>query len=195
VVRRGWHVDIGIAVADMQTALLPVAQAFPDARYLLFGFGDRRYLLHGGAANMAAALWGGAGLILVTRVDRQQPEDVFGADNVVRFELTTQQMSDLQSFLRGSLTLREGTPVPVKPDPHGSSSFGGYYESELHYSALHTCNSWAAQALQAAGLPVSSSGVEFAGQLWRQIQQLKGESSRAAAPSGFLVTPATARQL
>src|SRR5215469_12706663 len=41
VIRRGWHVDIGIAVTDVQPQLEPVAAAFPDSSYLLFGFGER----------------------------------------------------------------------------------------------------------------------------------------------------------
>ena len=172
VVKRGWHVDIGIAVADAQPPLSSVAAAFPESRYLLFGFGDRRYLLNGGAGNMAAALWGDAGLVLVTSVGAHELEQVFGRDDVVQLALTPLQMSELQAFIGRTFTARDGTVVRVAPGPHAVGSYSAYYESVTRYSARHTCNTWAAEALRSAELSVSSSGVEFAGQLWQQVQRL-----------------------
>ena len=182
VVKREWHVDVGIALADAQPLLQPVAAAFPASRYLLFGFGDRRYLLQGGAGNMAAALWGGAGLVLVTSVGLQQPEQVFGPDNVVRVALTPRQMSDLQGFIGRSFAWRDGAIVPALPGSHAVGSYSAYYESVQRYSALHTCNTWAAEALKSANLPVSSSGVEFAWQLWEQVRRLEETSPGAGSP-------------
>jgi len=193
VVRRDWHVDLGIAVADLQQPLPSVAAAFPDSRHLLFGFGDRRYLLHGGAGNMIEALWGGAGLILVTSIGSQRLEDVFGPENVVRLPLTPQQMSALQRFVAHSLAQHDGALVPLQPDPHAGGAYSGYFESAQHYSALHTCNTWAAEALQSAGLAINSSGVEFAGQLWRQVQHLQREAG-AMPPLSGLVGGAAAGQ-
>ena len=34
------------------------------------------------------------------------------------------------------------------------------------------CNTWAAQVLKAAALPIHSAGVIFAGQLWGQVRHL-----------------------
>jgi len=184
VVKRGSHIDIGIAVADAQPPLQPVAAAFPESRYLLFGFGDRRYLLHGGGVgNSVAALWGGAGLVLVTAIGPQPPEQIFGRDSVVRLALTPQQMRDLQEFIGRAFAVRDGAIVRVTRGPHAVGSYSGYYESAQHYSALHTCNTWAAEALQAADLPVSSAGVEFAWQLWHQVQHL----ASVGATLGLLV--------
>ena len=177
VVKRGWHVDIGIAVADAQPPLSSVAAAFPESRYLLFGFGDRRYLLNGGAGNMAAALWGGAGLVLVTSVGLQSPEQVFGRDSVVRVLLTQQQMSELQGFIGRTFAARDGAIVPVTPGPHAVGSYSAYYESVQRYSAVHTCNTWAAEVLKSAELPVSSAGVEFAWQLWQQVRRLESQGA------------------
>jgi uncharacterized protein (TIGR02117 family) len=175
VVKRGWHIDVGIARTDAQPALQPLAEAFPQSQVVLFGFGDRRYLLQGGGvANTIAAFLGGAGLMLVTSVGPQQPEQEFGGDNVVRLALTAQQMSDLQGFIARSFALRDGAMIRITPGPHAVGSYSAYYESAQHYSALHTCNSWAAQVLESAQLPISSTGVEFAGQLWQRVRRLEG---------------------
>lgn len=181
VVRRGWHIDIGIARADMQPPLARIAAVFPQARYLLFGFGDRRYLLEGGAGNAFGALWGGAGLILVTSVGSQEPEQVFGRDSVVRLALTPEQMSALQAFIGCSFATRGGAIVLVPQGPHAVGSFSAFYESAQRYSALHTCNTWAAEVLKSAALPVSSSGVEFAWQLWLQVRRLVNEGAHTYA--------------
>lgn len=174
VVRRGWHVEVGMATTDLQPVLQPVSAAYPGSRYLLFGFGDRRYLLHRDAASTAAALWPGPALMMVTSLYSAQPEDAFGGDRVVRLALTPEQMSSLQSFIARSFAAQDGVPVRVAPGPFEGSA---YYEAVQHYSALHTCNTWAAEALKAAELPVGSSGVEFAWQLWHQVQHLASPSS------------------
>jgi uncharacterized protein (TIGR02117 family) len=180
VIRRGWHVDVGIAVTDMQPQLEPVAAAFPDSKYLLFGFGERSYLLHGGVGYMVAALFPGAALVMVTSVHAEHPENVFGEANVARFALTPQQMSDLQTYIRHTFAESDGVVVPVAP-ASGPATGASYYESAQRYSALHTCNTWAAEALQSARLSLDSSGVEFSSQLWHQVQHL--ESQRAATSS------------
>lgn len=182
VVRRGWHIDIGIARTDAQAPLQSVVAEFPEARYLLFGFGDRRYLLHGGAWDAVAALWGDAGLILVTSTGAQKPEQVFGSENVIQVALTAQQMSELQSFIGSSLATRDGAIVRVPPGPHAVGSFNAFYESAQRYTAVHTCNTWAAEVLESAALPVDSSGVELASQLWRQVQRLEEPALPADRP-------------
>jgi hypothetical protein len=181
VVRRGAHVDVGIAVADVQPPLRPLAAAYADSRYLLFGFGDRGYLLHGGSANTVAALWPGRGLLMLTSLRAPRPEDVFGEENVIRLPVTPQQMSDLQSFVRGTLAAPDA-PERVPPGTYPEKGYSAYYQSALRYSALHTCNTWAAEALQSAQLPLDSFGVEFSWQLWHQVLRLQ-RAVAGVAPS------------
>jgi hypothetical protein len=40
-----------------------------------------------------------------------------------------------------------------------------FYASSGTYSGFYTCNTWTADALRVGGLPVSSDGVLFAGQV------------------------------
>lgn len=165
VIRRGWHVDIGMARADLRGPLAKVAAGLPDARFVLFGFGDRRYLLHGG--NMVAALWPGAGLVLVTGI-AGDPTNTFGKENVVRAVVSATQMSALQTFVLGTLERQGESIAPLAPGPYAGST---YFASVQRYSGLHTCNTWAAQALESAGLPVTSTGVALAWQLWHQLRK------------------------
>jgi Protein of unknown function (DUF2459) len=171
VVKRAWHVDIGFAAADLQPPLARLRSELPNARFVLFGFGDRHYLLDQdrGPFGMLAALWPGPGLMLVTGLDGTA-QAAFGETNVVEIRVSAQQALDAQQFVALSLTAaQDGAVAPLRPGPYPDSL---YYVASQPYSAWHTCNTWAAEALHAAGLPVHSAGVALSGQLWIQARRL-----------------------
>jgi hypothetical protein len=176
VVRRKWHIDVGFAVADLTPPLAQVARRFPGATYLFFGFGDRHYLLakHRGTSDMLGALWPGPALILVTAI-ANTPEQAFGASQAIELRVTADQERAAQALISRSMGGEDAPRIePYAPGPYDDSL---YFAATERYSAAHTCNSWAAEVLRAAGLPVSSRLV-FAGQLWRQIRRLEGVPAR-----------------
>jgi uncharacterized protein (TIGR02117 family) len=170
VVRRTWHIDVGFPVQELELPLAGLREDFPGVAYLQFGFGDRRYLMsrHHGAGMMLSALWPGAGLILLTAL-KATPQQAFGASQVIELAVTGEQSHDLQRFIWQSLSSDSAPIKPVAAGPYEGSEF---YAAIPNYSALHTCNTWAAQALHSASLPIRSTGVAFAGQVWRQVQRL-----------------------
>jgi hypothetical protein len=202
VARRGWHVDIGFSAADLKPPLKSVLDEFPGAQYLFFGFGDRRYLLarHRNAPVLLAALWPGPGMILATGLT-SPPAAAFGAPHVVALAVTARQASDAQDFVWHSLDTASGSD-PQAVDKPVKSYAAGPYEGSLFftavpkYSALYTCNTWVAQALAAAALPIHSEGVIFAGQLWKRVLRLEKQPSVLVQPMASPPTaslPATAR--
>jgi hypothetical protein len=69
------------------------------------------------------------------------------------------------------------------PGPYEDSL---YFAATERYSAIHTCNTWAAEALRAGGLPLRAKLVVFAGQLWSQLSNpaaIRRTSPPAIAPS------------
>jgi len=170
VVRRQWHVDIGFAAGDLQPPLAALRAHFPEARYLLFGFGDRHYLLDQdrGLGGMLAALWPGAGVMLVTGLGASA-QDAFGEPHVIEIRVSAPQAAAAQRFVWQSLAAQRGAVTPLRVGPYDGSL---YYATPQRYSGLHTCNTWAAQTLRAAQLPVHSAGVVFAGQLWSEVRRL-----------------------
>jgi Protein of unknown function (DUF2459) len=168
VARRKWHIDVGFAAADLDPPLAPINAEFATARYLFFGFGDRHYLLtkSKNAPLLLRALWPGPALLLVTAIDGT-PAAAFGQSQVIRIELSAAQAHALQSFIRTSMV---GTDLTaLAPGPYPESAF---YAAAQQYWALHTCNTWVAEALRAADQPVHSRGVVFASQLWIQVRRL-----------------------
>jgi hypothetical protein len=175
IVRRSWHIDIGFAAADLHSPLASLREAVPRARYLLFGFGDKHYLLSRGGSfdRLSGAVLPGAGLVLLTSL-QVTPEEGFGADQVIALSVSTAQELDLETFVWKTLATENGQAQSLGPGPYDGSL---YYASVTRYSGLHTCNTWAAQALQAAGLAVHSFGVVFSGQLWSQVERINRKAA------------------
>src|ERR1700728_2994898 len=95
--RRRWHMDVGFAADALRLPLARVAREFPASRYVFSCFGDRHYLLAKNQSGPAllAALWPGAGLILVTAVSNS-PQEAFGVAEVIELPLTAEQSRGIQ---------------------------------------------------------------------------------------------------
>jgi uncharacterized protein (TIGR02117 family) len=171
LVRRDWHTDIGLAVPDLQGGLAAVATLWPGARYLVFGFGERAYLLsrHRSLADMVMALVPGPGAMLVTGLS-VPPAEAFGAADTLTLRVTAEGFARLQRYLAESFEWdAEGMPHRLAEGPYLGAEF---YGAALTYSAGFTCNTWAAEALAQAGLPVRVGGVLFAHQVMDQARRL-----------------------
>jgi hypothetical protein len=179
VVRRSWHIDIGIAAEELQAPLSSLNATFPGARYLFFGFGDRGYLesKHHNAPVLMGALWPGAGLMLVTAL-ASTPVEAFGAEHVIALPVTQAALIDIEAFIAKSMN----SDSAAIPGPYEGSL---YFNAAPKYSAMHTCNTWAAEGLKAGGLPIHSGGVVFAGQLWSQVLRLKQKLPAPAQQGGL----------
>jgi hypothetical protein len=182
VIKRKWHTDIGFNTVDLQSPLGSLRAALPTARYLLFGFGDKHYLLNPDQnfERLLGAVWPGDGLVLMTGLE-DTPEQAFGANEVVRLTVSAAQVLELERFVWRTLVTRNDGATALAPGPYSGSL---YYGSVERYSGLHTCNTWTAEGLRAAGLPVHTFGVEFAGQVWRQVQRIKREEAVVPPVSG-----------
>ena len=184
--RRGWHIDIGMAAADLSPPLTQAAAPLPAARYVFFGFADKHYLL---AANhhapvLLAALWPGAGIVLTTGLSNS-PAQAFGAAHVITLTLPGDRMRALQSFIWRSLRTQDQLLKVFRGGPYEDSV---YFLATQKYSAFHTCNTWGAEALRAAGFHVHTAGVIFAGQLWSQARRLKRLEKPSDGPEASLLS-------
>ncbi|MDQ2802393.1 MAG: DUF2459 domain-containing protein [Pseudomonadota bacterium] len=172
VIDRGWHTDIGLPVAELgDTKLATIATAFPGARFLVFGFGERAYVLarHKTLGTMLAALLPSRAVILVTAL-AAVPADAFTPDSVVALRVTRSAADRIADFTWASLEKDpRGKPRRLADGPYPGSLF---YAAPGTYDVLHTCNTWTAEALQAGGLPVRSFGIVLSAQLDAQVRRL-----------------------
>lgn len=171
VIGRGWHTEIGLAVAAIGPPLSALAARFPGARALTFGFGDRAFVLarHHGIGVDVGALLPSPGLILVT-VLNTSPIAAFGARHVVALPVTRPGFDAIAAYVWESLATEHGH----LPAPYGAGPYAGslLYASRVTYDAFETCNTWTAAALHKGGLPISPAGVLFASQVMQKARAI-----------------------
>jgi hypothetical protein len=186
VARRGWHIDIGMAAADLLPPLNQAAAPLPGSRYVFFGFADKHYLLaeNHNAPVLLSALFPGAGIVLATGLTNS-PAQAFGSAHVIALTVSEDQARTLQSFIWRTLRTQDEVLKVFRGGPYEGSA---YFLATQKYSAFHTCNTWGAEALRAAGFHVHTAGVIFAGQLWTQARRLKRFQDRSDGPGASLLS-------
>ncbi len=170
VVDRGWHTDVCVRDDDAGPWVASLAQGFDGARYLCFGFGARRYLMtrDHGLPDMIAALFPGRAALLMT-VLNAPPAAAFGAGNVVDLGIGEAGLAGLLAYVRGAVqTTPDGRPERLGDGPYPGSLF---FAATGTYELGHTCNTWTAEALRAAGLPIDGD-VVFAGSVMRDARRV-----------------------
>jgi uncharacterized protein (TIGR02117 family) len=168
VISGGWHTELALPVEALGSTLAALKPDFPTARYLVFGWGARDYYMSqsSGIGDLLRAAAPGPAVMLVIPL-QISPEAFFGASNVFVLPASRQGIQHLSEFLWEYLVdEQKGSLDRVGTGPYPQSVF---YASAGTYNLGHTCNTWTAEALRAAGLPVNAAGVVFAGQVLDQL--------------------------
>jgi uncharacterized protein (TIGR02117 family) len=171
VISGGWHTEVGLPAEALGGSLRALKRDFPSARYLIFGWGARDYYMaqNFGIGDLLRAAVPGPAVMLVIPLEIS-PEAFFGASNVFLLHAPPDGTQRLSQFLWEYLVIEEnGTPGRIGTGPYPQSVF---YASTGTYNLGHTCNTWTAEALRAAGLPVNAAGVVFAGQVLDQLPSI-----------------------
>ncbi|MGH7089500.1 MAG: DUF2459 domain-containing protein [Stellaceae bacterium] len=162
----GWHTEVGLSRAAAQALPAQFTQQFRNARYLVFGWGERDYYMaaHPGPFDVMRALVPGPAVTLVIPL-AATPEAAFGPRHVLALPVSEAGIVRVSTFLWNSIAKdRNSHPLRAGPGPDPGSEF---LASTASYDIAYTCNTWTAEALSAAGLPIDPSGMIFAGQVMR----------------------------
>jgi len=172
VVASGWHTEIGLSADDLSGPIEVLRHGSPSARYFVFGWGERGYYMQPnvGLGDLLAASMPASSVMLVIPMRTRLAEFFASGSRVFEIPVAQEGIDRLTQFLWGYL----------EKDPHqlprlignGPYPESGFYASLGTYSLANTCNTWTAQALQVAGLPVSVAGVVFAHEVVSQIRPL-----------------------
>jgi len=147
---RSWHTEIGVAVGDLGGGLTMLAREFPGAGLLMFGFGKRHFIMapHPGLAEFLAVLFPGEAALEVTGM-------LAPPTGALSLSVTPAGLAGLVAALEASFAsgpaLIEARERPARR----------YYAAARGYSLAYTCNTWTAELLGAAGLPIGATGVVF----------------------------------
>jgi uncharacterized protein (TIGR02117 family) len=177
VVGRGWHTDIGLPVDEVHGPLAGLAGDFPGTQFMVFGFGERNFLMAraAGAGAMLTALFPSKSAILMTAL-RVPPTEAFADQQVVTLQLTQDGVDTIANLIwRGLEKRADGSAERLAEGPYPGSLF---YASDETYDAFNTCNTWTARLLRDSGLPVDPRGVLFVGQVMQQVAAIATKQAR-----------------
>jgi uncharacterized protein (TIGR02117 family) len=171
VVAGGWHTEIALPAAAARGPLAALRRDFPAAPYLVFGWGARDYYMarDPGIGDLLRAMTPGPAVMLVVPL-AVSPAAFAGEANTVALRVTPEGLARLSQRLWDDLAKDAGgAPLVAGAGPYPGSMF---YASVGTYDLGHTCNTWTAEALAAAGLPINPAGVVLAGPLLDQLRPL-----------------------
>ena len=182
VVDHGWHAGLVLARSAIPPGVLPEQDDFPAAQYLEFGWGDARFYETrdaGVALAIRAAFFSNGSVVHVVGLPTR-PRQALSTGDVVEVRLSRPGFDALAQFVDGSFD-REGQRAASRRGP-GLYGDSGFYSARGRYHLLYTCNTWTADALRAAGLPITPIYAMTAGNLMWQVRQF-GVASRCTSGS------------
>ena len=175
VVDHGWHTGLVVERAAIPQGLWPEQEDLPPAPYLEVGWGDAAFYRaeQPGVGLAVRAALGSAGSVLHVVALPEPPERVFAGREVVEIRLSPPGVRALAQFVDESFARGERGRAPqLGPGLYGISAF---YPARGRYHLLNTCNTWIADALRSAGVPITPAYAMTAGNLMWQAR-------RAAVP-------------
>ncbi len=180
VVEGGWHAEIGVPVSELSGGLQFYKDVFPGADTLMIGYGKRTFFTAEVKTPSEYLLGPFPGPAVIHIVGlRGTPIAAYPDEDVVTLALPPDGSRKMSAFIWQDIVKDDvGKPkqIALSTNPQGA-----FYDAKSEYNLLHTCNSWTAEALQVAGLPVSREGVVFSGQVMSEAREA-GIQQCAALP-------------
>jgi len=177
-VNIGWHVGLAFAIEDLDPATFPEVADFPDARWIEVGWGDAEFYRNPdpGLGAMLEAAFASKAAVLHLVAMPAEPARYLPQAEVVTIRLDDVRFTRLVAHIAGQVD-RGGRPRAAALGP-GLYPVSRFYPAFGRFSLDRTCNTWTAQALAAAGVPIDPEGVVRASELMRRIGALPEASER-----------------
>jgi len=169
ITSNGWHSEIVVPRALIPADAIPEAGDFPQARYLSFGWGDAVYFPAPDKTlgkTLRAALIPTASVVHLAGLT-SHPQNVFPGNEIIELGISREGFDRLINHIHASFAREEDRHVIP-----GLYSFSRFYPAIGEFHLLNTCNTWTAEGLERAGLPVQIFGTVTAEELMAQIRQL-----------------------
>ena len=171
VVSHGWHAGLVLPKEVMQDDLSIMPLYFNDVEYYEFGWGDSGFYQHPDITVSLAAkalFWSSDSVMHVVAVPRH-PNDYFANSTVIPMKLSQRQIELMVAFIAKSFAVDDNNRWRrIGPGLYGESRF---FHANGIYHGLYTCNSWTAEALQVAGVPMNQWLSLTSGSVTLQVKQ------------------------
>jgi len=172
VASNNWHTEIVLPRAQVDAAQMPELADLAPSPWVAFGWGDADYYparTPGVEAALRAAFKATPAVLHVTPVTRD-PRQFYKGFEVLALERSARQVAALVAYVDGYFARGEDGLAP-------QTAVGLYRDSRFYaangkFHALNTCNTWTAQGLMQADLPVGIKRPVYAEELLLQLRPL-----------------------
>lgn len=173
LVRERWHTGI-LLPTTFARRCIPEAAHLPEAAWVDFGWGEADFYQTPGfdlRLALKAILRHNASVMRLAAVPAELHR-FYGHDSwLLPLCVDSARAYRLCSFLQQSLQ-RDSTGRALLSSVQ-ANGWVRFYRARDTYWGLHTCNTWVARALQAAGFPIPWRGVVLAEQLFALLQRYR----------------------
>lgn len=156
LISNGWHADLALPVDAFEPAH-PLRRTFPEARYLLIGWGERGFYMDespGLWKGVSAALPPSPSVLHVVAVETSMDALQWRAGDVVEFALSEAGADAIARSIAGSLWL-DGNGDAISLGEGRVAGRSVFLADGGNFHLFHMCNHWTAARLKEAGLPLS----------------------------------------
>ena len=172
VMSNGWHSNVIVRRRDIAPGRIPEIADFPGAEYLEFGWGDSEYYpaKHTTFGMTLRAAFTSTPAVMHVVGSFRDPTRRYPTAEVIELSITSNGLERLVHYIHQAFERGQATRANV--------SHMGLYTNSLFYPATgrfhlgNTCNTWTAEALDAAGFDVDSAAAAPASDLMLQLRQL-----------------------
>ena len=172
IVHDSWHAAIVLGKNDIAPNVLPETADFPSVELIEFSWGDQDYFAdpHSGVlAAIKAALWSSGSVIHLVGLSASVEQFYRGAE-IVELRLTIGAFNRLLETLARTFARAPANGRALAAP--GLFPYSRFYPATPKFSLLRTCNTWVAEVLESAGVPLSPRMVITAGNLANQLAPL-----------------------
>jgi Protein of unknown function (DUF2459) len=174
VVEHGWHTDLAIPAEALRGNMAIFRDIFPGLQVLVVGFGKRTFMIAPvtTSGDLLVGPFPGQGAIMVVGL-KGPPAQAYEDGMQTAVRLPPGGAERLSDFIWDTLQTHDGHPLRIRDGLFPGSVF---YATRIGYAGTYTCNTWTADALHAAGVPVDTHGVIFAGQTMSRLARVSRAS-------------------
>ena len=172
LIKTEWHVGIVFLVDSLSINILPNGEMLKNFRLIDIGWGDEDFYQSDDINYLfalKAALLPTSSVLKFTGYSGDINRLVTWSDFTIKLNLTGENFTKMLNFIEDSFYYENEKIVETSSKAEGVITF---YKSSYSYSLAYTCNSWIADALLHAGLPVNPAEIITSDQLYAAVAGL-----------------------
>ena len=174
IVRHRWHTGIIVPREQLGDELAFLGQQFPDARWFEIGWGDREFYRKPDSTWLIirSLFWPTASALHVVGLEKPAPE--LPHRDLLTLTLSPEEMARLRRAISADFQRRRGETLRIEPGLYGNSWF---YEARGRFWFARTCNTWTAERMAGAGVPLRSFMTLTADSVMEQLRDAREEAA------------------